>query len=170
MNDPSSLYAFMKKYVEIELKSCPDKLIGWVFTIDPVSSSYVLVTFDGDEPDQATMVMGEEVKSVKILPSPVQDANLQQLILEKLETLFSDSDQEQLQPTVELITRRRDQLVDWLQKNRLPLKIESAEGSDFPIINILDTVQIRAPYEEKNCESTNEIILDKVRSLIKNLN
>lgn len=37
MNDPSKLYEFMKKYVEIELKSRTDKQIGWVFTIDPVS-------------------------------------------------------------------------------------------------------------------------------------
>lgn len=37
MNDSSSLYEFMKKYVEIELKSRIEKIFGWVFTIDPVT-------------------------------------------------------------------------------------------------------------------------------------
>lgn len=37
MNEPSILYQFMKKYVEIELKSRTEKIIGWVFTIDPVT-------------------------------------------------------------------------------------------------------------------------------------
>lgn len=113
--------------------------------------------------------MGEEVKSVRILPSPVQDANLEKLITEKLETMFSESDQMAFGQDTESITKRRENLVEWLQKNRLPVKIEPEEGSSFPVINILDTVQIRAPYQEKNCESTNEIILDKVRNLVKSL-
>lgn len=128
-----------------------------------------MVNFDGERVDQATMVMNEEIKSVKILPSPIQDPNLQQIINEKLDTLFSEVDQTELMPTTDLITRRRKQLVDWLQKNRLPVSVESIEGTTFPIINILDTVYIKAPYDEINCESTNEIILDKVRNLVKNL-
>lgn len=128
-----------------------------------------MVNFDGDKLDQATMVMNEEIKSVKILPSPIQDSNLQRLINEKLDTLFGDIDKTEFEPNSESITKRRKQLVNWLEKNRLPLKIESLEGKDFPIINILDTVYISAPYDEINCESTNEIILDKVRNLVKNL-
>ena len=66
------------------------------------------------------------------------------------------------------LNKHRDKLVSWLQKNRLPVKIEKRDSTDH-IINILDTVFICPPYGIDNCESTNEIVLDKVRKLIRDI-
>ncbi len=60
-----------------------------------------------------------------------------------------------------------NELVEWLKKNHLPIKLEK-DINEKTIINILDSVYIKWPYRADNCESTNEIILDKVRKLITN--
>lgn len=65
------------------------------------------------------------------------------------------------EPESEISLVQRDKLVGWLKENRLPVETES-DGS----ISILNTVYIRPPYRVDNCESTNEIILDKVRNLV----
>jgi hypothetical protein len=60
-----------------------------------------------------------------------------------------------------------NELVEWLKKNHLPIKLVK-DNDDKMKINILDSVFIKWPYRSENCESTNEIILDKVRKLIQN--
>ena len=66
------------------------------------------------------------------------------------------------------LNKHRDKVVSWLQKNRLPVKVEQRDSTEY-VINILDTVFICPPYGIDNCESTNEIVLDKVRKLIKDI-
>jgi hypothetical protein len=70
--------------------------------------------------------------------------------------------------TQDELDKRRKDLVDWFIKNRLPVKLDDTNETS-PVINILDTVYIKAPYHINNCQSTNEIILDKIRQLVKNL-
>lgn len=70
--------------------------------------------------------------------------------------------------TQEQVDKRRKDLVDWFIKNRLPVKLDDPNETN-PVISILDTVYIKAPYQINNCQSTNEIILDKIRQLVKNL-
>ncbi len=57
---------------------------------------------------------------------------------------------------------RMKNLVAWLEKNRLPVTVEQHNS----VINILNTVFIRPPYEADDCESLNELILDKIRQLV----
>ncbi|CAF0765142.1 unnamed protein product [Brachionus calyciflorus] len=175
--DPSYLYQHLKKYVEIQLKSRKKETkVGWVYTIDPVSLSYVLVEFMSDEPKNVTVIMGEEVAQVKILPVTDIDENTYSSIQNKLHSLFSESvglDQNLKAELIneEFLIKRRNELIKWLNKNRLPVKLDTYENNEnLSVINILDTVFIKPPYEEQTCESTNEIILDRVQNLIKNLN
>lgn len=61
-------------------------------------------------------------------------------------------------------------VVGLLEKNRLPVKRELAEDNKSTILSILDTVRIRSPYGPDECESTNEIILDRIRQILTGLN
>ena len=61
---------------------------------------------------------------------------------------------------------QRDRLIDWLVKNHLPVRLDSMTG----VINILDSVFICSPYGVEQCESTNEIILERVRQLVLKIN
>ena len=106
-----------------------------------------------------TIVTNDEIERIERCP-PDQETDL--------EAVFSSETADQLtKPLVSLdssaIERRRDQLIDWLRnRNQLPVKLEPNAS-----ISILDTVFIRAPYGLDNCESMNEIIMDKVRNLVK---
>lgn len=83
-------------------------------------------------------------------------------IKSELDKLFSHKVSHEKETTS--LVERRDELIAWLNKNRLPVKIDQNN-----VINILDTVFIQAPYDLENCQSTNEIILDKVRQLVQSL-
>lgn len=63
-----------------------------------------------------------------------------------------------------------ERVIGLLEKNRLPVKVELAEDNKSTILSILDTVRIRSPYGPDECESTNELILDRIRQLLSGLN
>ena len=65
----------------------------------------------------------------------------------------------------ENLNEKRIQLIDLLEKYRIPIKL-----SDNNIISIMDSVFIHSPYNIENCESTNEIILNRVMKLMQQLN
>ena len=65
----------------------------------------------------------------------------------------------------ENLNEKRLKLIDLLEKNRIPIKL-----SDNNIISIMDSVFIHSPYNIENCESTNEIILNRVMKLMQQLN
>jgi hypothetical protein len=65
----------------------------------------------------------------------------------------------------ENLNEKRIKLIDLLEKNRIPIKL-----SDNNIISIMDSVFIHSPYNIENCESTNEIILNRVMKLMQQLN
>jgi hypothetical protein len=104
----------------------------------------------------------------------------------RLDDLFANHNESQ--PHLAIITNeaatvaRRDRLVQWLDKHRLPVRVEegkeeastndaaaAASPRSFHRINILDSVYIHSPYTINDCQSTNEIILDKVKSLVKSM-
>jgi hypothetical protein len=88
--------------------------------------------------------MNDDIKDLNIIDSKTIDLN----------DLFQTSE------SVSIIVQR-DKLVDWLKENHLPVELDSDDS-----INILNTVYIRPPYGVKNCESNNEIILDKIQNLV----
>ena len=63
-------------------------------------------------------------------------------------------------------------LVEWLQKCQLPVELkqssqEQESGDESgPTISILDSVFIRWPYRKTDCESFNELVLEKVQHML----
>ncbi len=104
------------------------------------------------------VIMRDEIKSIEIV-SNSQDS----IIKNGLDRLFeTETDKYALtQANEHQIKKRKNDLMTWLQKNHLPVKLSPNDE-----INILETVYIKAPYDLNSCLSTNEIILDKVRNLI----
>lgn len=107
--------------------------------------------------------MGDEVEEVQVKNNINEKIDLIEIEMH-LENLFSDLNAKESHKDLE---QRKNDLVDWLRKNRLPVKLETHDS--ISVINILDTVFIKPPYRQDSCESTNEIILDKVRNLVSNL-
>ena len=130
---------------------------GLVYTVDPVSESFVLINIVNDQ-TKVEIVLGHAVNSVTVL-GDATEVNKQALnALFRPETV--------LKLTEEELKRKQNMVKNWLLKNRLPVE---TSGSSDEIITVAGALSIQPPYESENCVSTNEIILGKIQGLIKNI-
>ena len=102
-----------------------------------------------------TLVTNDEISTISELKNELIDTT----------NLFELNNPIEDKQSTDDLSLRRDKLIDWLTKNHLPVKLDSNN-----VINILDVCFIPSPYQVDNCESTNEIILDKVRQLVLKIN
>lgn len=162
--DPAHWMQYIAKKVCI-LTEDGDKHSGRVFTVDPVSSSFVLAQFSKDAKTEIEIIMGHAVKKVTILDvdgleeNDIEDeqtirGKLDSLFVAKLNDQWSESD----------LAIRKEQLKSWLFKNRLPV-----DEQDDSSLCIAKVVTIKPPYTIDTCTSLNEIILAKIQGLIKNM-
>ena len=104
------------------------------------------------EPANVSIIMSDEIKDMSLVRDKPK-------IPETLKELLKAS----TRTKVEINVRdRMENLVSWLEKNRLPVTVDQHNS----VINILDTVYIRPPYQADDCQSLNELILDKIRQLV----
>ena len=115
-----------------------------------------------------TLVFKDNIESVEI--DPTKEAI--DKIRDNLENLF-DKCQVKMARSGQDLIESRNQLVKWLEQNRLPVKLEKssqseqeAEEEEKLIINIFDLVYIHPPYEIENCMSTNEIVLNRIKHIM----
>jgi hypothetical protein len=128
----------------------------------------VLVSFLNGQPVDVQIINGEEVDRIEqVLVESSMSVN------DQLSALFQTVTGRDDGQAVEYLEKRMHAMVEWMRNNHLPVRLEQvnrggSDGSYAQRINILDSVYIRAPFTSETCESTNEIILDKVRLLINN--
>jgi len=143
---PLELRKYVQKFVEI-VTIDGEKLLGTVYTIDPVSESVVLVT-QKDGNTCMDIVMGHAVKSLVISSSNVCTG--QEEIFPSVSVNISKEEAE----------ARKKKIRSWLCKNRIPVE----ENGELLIVK--DALQIYPPYGKDQCLSGNEIILGRVQDLI----
>ncbi|KAJ8002160.1 hypothetical protein DPEC_G00176940 [Dallia pectoralis] len=126
---------------------------GWVFTVDPVSASIVLVTVQ-EKGGTATVrvVTGHAVLEVEVLQEGSEETACW------LRDVFTPPGGRILSP--EDLRCRKESLRLWLEKNRIPVE---EEGETLRVANVLT---VSAPYGAGNCSSSNEIILARVQCVI----
>ncbi|XP_062589767.1 gem-associated protein 6-like [Saccostrea cucullata] len=154
--DPEELMQYLNKQVSV-LKEDGKEVTGWVYTIDPVSESFVLLSFMDDK-TQLDIIMGPSVRQVSIL-----DEN-SETYKKRIEALFRPPEVQSL--SEEELEKKKNTLKSWLLKNRLPVQVNGNNGER---LSISDALFIEPPYEAENCRSTNEIILGRIQGLIKNM-
>ncbi|KAL1006180.1 hypothetical protein UPYG_G00068910 [Umbra pygmaea] len=146
------------KYVNKEVKvkaNEKQQYVGWVFTVDPVSASIVLVTFqEKGGTSTVRVVMGHAVQEVEVL----QEGNDE--TAKQLRNLFMPQGARDL--STEELRFKKESLRQWLEKNRIPVE---EEGEMLRVANVLS---VGAPYGAEDCSSSNEIILARVQSLVEN--
>ncbi|XP_072240086.1 gem-associated protein 6 [Leuresthes tenuis] len=125
---------------------------GWLLTVDPVSASVVLVNFT-EEGALVQVVMGHSVEEVEVLQEADQE------MAERLRTFFPTPATPRLGP--EELSRRRDGVRQWLEKNRVPVEYEGDE------LRVAGVLTVMAPYRAEDCCSANQIILDRIQRLIR---
>ena len=134
---------------------------GWVYTIDPVSQSVVLVQFatpegsDTATPSRLEVIMGHAVVNITMVNSQTDTYK------KELDRLFRPKLMEEL--SAEELEKRKEKVRSWLAMNRMPVTVAGE------VLNISDAAFVEPPYEAENCRSTNEIILGRIQGLIKNI-
>lgn len=131
--------------------------VGFVYTVDPVSETYILANFDSEK-TKIDLIMSHAVSSVNIV-SEITDTHRQQL-----DRLFRPAAEKDL--SEDDLKRRQSIVKAWLLKNRLPVEVGGTHGE---LLTIAEALVIQPPYGHDNCVSTNEIILGKIQGLIKNM-
>ncbi|XP_061175066.1 gem-associated protein 6-like [Saccostrea echinata] len=154
--DPEELMQYLNKQVSV-LKEDGKEVTGWVYTIDPVSETFVLLSFMDDK-TQLDLIMGPSVRQVSVL-----DEN-SETYKKRIEALFRPPEVQSL--SEEELEKKKNTLKSWLLKNRLPVQVT---GNNGELLSISDALFIEPPYEAENCRSTNEIILGRIQGLIKNM-
>ncbi|KAK3533319.1 hypothetical protein QTP70_016036 [Hemibagrus guttatus] len=145
------------KYVNQEVKvTAQDKqqYEGRVYTVDPVSASLVLVTFEEKRNASVRVISGHAVSDVQLLRPGDEDTE------KKMRSLFTPAGCQEF--STEELEERKKNLRAWLEKNLIPVM---EEGDVLRVANVLT---ISAPYGPEQCSSSNEIILARVQSLVEN--
>ena len=141
---------------------------GWVYTVDPVSSTFVLLQYEADgisdeslsRANHAELVLGHAIRSVEMLAG---DVNLHRT---DMEALFKPPAEMQ-SVSAEEMSSRCERLRQWLIQNRVPVERAVARPEVLTIGG--DVLIIEPPYNIECCLSTNEIILARVQSLVRNM-
>ncbi|XP_066503915.1 gem-associated protein 6 [Hoplias malabaricus] len=125
---------------------------GWVFTVDPVSASVVLVSFQEKGEPCVKVVLGHAVREMEVIREG--DGEMEK----KLRSLFMQVGGQAF--SAEELKERKEDLRRWLEENLIPVTVE---GDVLQVANVLT---ISAPYGAEQCSSSNEIILARVQSLV----
>ncbi|XP_068225491.1 gem-associated protein 6-like isoform X2 [Palaemon carinicauda] len=154
-NDSVQQLALIHTRVEISTKN-KQTHVGWVYTIDPVSESVILVDLANENTAEVKFVSGYNISHLEILedkPPPGLGDTIDRLFMKK-QVNYSNRE----------IVERRESLCVWLAGNRVPYTIK-----DDMSIEVLQTAVIAPPYEPGSIQCTNEVVLDKVMKLVQQM-
>ncbi|XP_014663359.1 PREDICTED: gem-associated protein 6-like [Priapulus caudatus] len=160
--DALKLKDYVYKEVRITMQDGRE-LIGWVYTIDPVSESFAIIKFASDaipkeaDGSELTLILGHAVKEIRVTNNDVASHR------SRLDFLFSAGTG---MFSKEEMESRKVRLKEWLEKNRIPVEFL---GQDDSVLNVADAATIVPPYRVNNCQSTNVIILGRIQALIKSM-
>lgn len=150
-SDPLHQHSLIHRRVTVTTTDLKEHT-GWVYTIDPVSESVILVNFIGKE-KEVTIVWGYNIKSI----TPLEDTPPPGLA-EAVDSIFR---KEQVHYSSQEITARRESMCVWLAENRVPYTVNEDMS-----IQVLQVALIRPPYDAGGVECHNEVVLEKVMRLV----
>ncbi|GAB6022436.1 Gem (Nuclear organelle) associated protein 6 [Chamberlinius hualienensis] len=153
--DPIQLLNMTEKYVQIE-SVVGTSQVGFVYTVDPVTKSYVLIRSTENGSIDVLIIPGCSIKTVTEIAAPENMKMPDLKLTHSTESKKSDVD----------FTKRKNQLVSWFSKHLIKLE-ECPNNSD--LLMYKDVMSIQPPYKTEDLLSNNEIILAKMQDLLKSM-
>lgn len=157
------LREFLHRFVHIILFE-GEELYGWVYTVDPVSHTIVIAK-DRDVSDHEKLGCDSSLV-VFVMRKAVRELRILETTRKEPEWLKNFAEKEKQDYTDEELQKRRASLIDWLNKNRVPIIDDSPESE---VVKVLGGLVIEPPYDVDSCKGTNEIVLDRIRKLISSM-
>ena len=149
---------FLDKFICLQFKN-GKQVCGECFTVDPITSTVVLITKKPDCNLTIDVVLSHELMHVKVMD--IEHINRMEYLQFKeifLKKLLPKQDQF----TSEDLLKRRNKLHQLLELNRLPVCIE--ENDVLSVVNGIAFIE--PPYTVDSCRSTNTIVLDRVMRIV----
>lgn len=146
---------YIGKYVKIKTIDCRE-YEGWLKCIDPMTGNLQLITFNASFTDvmDSILILGDAYSNVEMLKGT--DDSLKKLI-----EVFYRRDSLDYS---ENVSNRKDRLVSWIKKHRLPV----SENEDESLV-VCQSVTVCPPYQVENCSSRNARFLKNIQELVYNL-
>ena len=155
-----ALQKFTNKKISIYL-SDSSKRVGWVFAIDPVTHSVVLeeeTEHTTETSKKLSFVLGHSISRVVL----EEDAESSKGPRRQLTDFIGDA--KDTQYSQEELMKRKEDLMDWLSRNRVPVSDYSENSA---LLSVMGVLLVEPPYGPDCCRCSNEIVLDRVQKLIK---
>ncbi|XP_029171925.1 gem-associated protein 6-like [Nylanderia fulva] len=145
-NDPILFNNYVGKEVKITTKD--EDIIGTIYTVDPVSESFVLLQSDTTMQHRLKIIFNHAIKNIEVI-SETKKILSELFLPEKLS---------------QEVVKRKGIVLQLLLDNRFPVKEEN------DVLMIEDTVSIEPPYYPENCTCSNSIILTKIQNILTRAN
>ncbi|XP_071847534.1 gem-associated protein 6-like [Apostichopus japonicus] len=158
---PNDLRRFVDKTVCIKCGTNNEEVSGTVYTVDPVSTSFVISNFADNQGQNSnlTVIPGHSLRLVTV--TGICNEEQKQLLTEAFGNFVNSN-----KTPISDLENRKAELLQWFAKNRIPAQLA---GEHDELIQVTDALFIEPPYQPENCLSRNEIILGKVQSLVKSM-
>ncbi|XP_043193015.1 gem-associated protein 6-like isoform X2 [Amphibalanus amphitrite] len=154
-NDPIKLQSML--YREVELTTCDGRVHnGRVLTIDPVSESWVLVSGLEARSPTVELVFGHGVTASRTLSAECDERTRR-----AMDSLLRTQTVEQSALSPGALRARRDHVVGWLRRHRLPVEV----GADH--VTVAGVATLHAPYTADQCVCANELVLQRLDALLR---
>lgn len=124
--------------------------IGYLKAFDPITKSVVMCTVEDNIITENLLILGHLIDRIELYErsDTVSTQDIQRLVFEDTEQRLSKHPYFERKKvitllTAEEVTKKRDEIVSWLTKLRIPNQV-NAKNND---IIIADDVRIKVPYE-----------------------
>ncbi|KAI8145730.1 hypothetical protein BJV82DRAFT_711292 [Fennellomyces sp. T-0311] len=154
LRDPPTVARHLGQFMQVTLKDAGGVRTGYLYTVDPTSGNLILFNAD---PPAALVIMHHAVESIAV-------DSTRRLNVELMDEWIK-FDPAQYTADAEWLVRRRETLVAYLEKCRVPFRHELED----PVIHVLGRARVEPPYVATSVYSDSEVIRDRVREMIMNL-
>lgn len=143
---------------------------GYLKTIDPISSSVILCLIESGKIVEQVIVLGRIVDDVIISeknnvlqPGDVEQIIKQDTVKRVKNSTFYSQNKTPVPITLEEIQQRRDSIMEWLTKNRIPAKVDILSNE----IIVAGKVRLKAPYQySSDYVCPTRVILKRIKDIV----
>ena len=156
-----ALRQFTSKKISILLSDSSRK-VGWVHAVDPVTHTVVLEEENEcsrtENSKKLTFVLGHAISRVVV----EKDVDSSEGPRHQLADFAGAENSTEY--SKEQLVKRKEELIDWLTRNRVPVT-ECSDNSSM--LSVMGVLFVEPPYDPDCCRCSNEIILDRIQKLIR---
>lgn len=143
---------------------------GYLKVVDPITKSAILCQIEDETIVNNVLILGHVINSIQISSKPdAISASVVSRIIQKDSSIkfeahpYSKGKADDRLVRSEVITWRQGAIIEWLEKNRIPAKHDSANNC----ILIADCVRLKPPYQFlSDYVCPNRIVLKRLKHIV----